>query len=170
MYVRLISSLTSRLLNMKMYKWFILWLLFSLSVTAGAVSLPSQSYAIYNELYATNNDQVGMSYGTVFRGINHRLRTENLDWGTGCLASTGGVKGPECMQCCSDAFDSAVNFDTMGDAEIAQFDKLQEECNIACGSQEYDPLPLDLPLWFILPLCGLYGIVQRKRNKKQAVA
>jgi hypothetical protein len=168
MYVRLISSLTSRLLNMKMYKWFILWLLFSLSVTAGAVSLPSQSYAIYNELYATNNDQVGMSYGTVFRGINHRLRTDNSNWGTVCLANTGQVKGPECMQCCADTYERENTWES--DEVVAQYDALKEECDIACGSQEYDPLPLDLPLWFILPLCGLYGIVQRRRNKKQAVA
>jgi hypothetical protein len=151
---------------MKMYKWFILWLLFSLSVTAGAVALPSQSYAIYNELYATNNDQVGMSYGTVFRGINHRLRTENSNWGDVCSGKWG--EGLECMTCCGELNDE-VYFDATPEEQV-QYDKLHQECLSACGSNEYDPLPLDLPLWFILPLCGLYGIVQRKRNKKQAVA
>ncbi|MED9995273.1 MAG: hypothetical protein UFP03_00575 [Paludibacteraceae bacterium] len=145
-------------------KWFILLLFFSLSMAVGAVSLPNQSYSVYNELYETNKDFVSMSYGTVFRGINTRIVAQNTSWGTEC-SEGGDVKGMDCRKCCRE------HLEELGDETAdEEYNKLADECLAACEPDGNVPLggaPLDLPVWFILPLCGLYGAVQRIRNRKK---
>lgn len=147
---------------MKNYKWLILGLFFSLSMAVGAVSLPSESYLLYNKLYEPNQDNVSMSYGTVFKGINTRIMAKNTTWADACYEEHG--EGRDCKECCG-----AYQEEYVDDADQAYYDGLYSECLKACG---YEPplggAPLDIPAWFILPLCGLYGIVQRIRNKKLA--
>lgn len=159
--------LTSRLQNMKMYKWFIFLLLFSFSLSVGAVSLPTQSYSVYNELFEKDKDRVSMSYGTMFKGINLRIQTQNSSWGDEC-SEGGDVKGMDCRRCCRD------HLEGLGD-ETAQeeYNKLEDACMAACEPDGNVPLggaPLDIPAWFILPLCALYGVVNRFRNKKEVTA
>jgi hypothetical protein len=149
--------------NMKNYKWLLLSLFVSLSMAVGAVSLPSQSYLLYNELYEPNQDNVSMSYGTVFKGINTRIMAKNASWGEDCYQEHG--EGMDCHNCCGEYQDEYIDED-----QEEYYEGLYKECLKKCGEDYEDPLggaPLDLPVWFILPLCGLYGAVQRIRNRKK---
>lgn len=100
-----------------------------------------------------------MDQGTLFKGINHVLQASNDEWGTDCLGQYN--KGESCKDCCRQKLAAFPLDQQMEHAEL--FTACITMCNTGL------PLggaPLDIPLWFILPLCGLYGVVQRIRCKK----
>lgn len=137
----------------------LLFFLLALSNTLWAVSFPPHSYAVYNDLYEVNHDNVMMDQGTLIKGINHVLQASNDEWGTECVKY--GEKTMGCRNCCRD-FLKAQPLDQQAD-----FNDLYQNCLSMCNTGlPLGGAPLDVPVWFILPLCGLYGVVQRTRCKK----
>ena len=137
-------------------------LLFLLGVSnaVGAVTLPSQSYTVYSPLYEMNHDNVKMDQGTLFKGINHVLQASNDEWGTACVDEYG-AKNMNCRACCGQKLEE-IPLD-----QRSEYDELHAACLTMCNTGlPLGGAPLDVPLWFILPLCGLYGVVQRIRCKK----
>lgn len=137
-------------------------LLFLLGVgnTLWAVTLPSQSYSVYNQLYEMNHDNVKMDQGTIFMGVNHVLQASNDEWGTTCVYEYG-PKNMRCRDCCREQLE-AYPLD-----QQQEYKELYTACLTMCNTGlPLGGAPLDIPLWFILPLCGLYGVVQRIRCKK----
>lgn len=142
-----------------MRRSFLLFLL-GVSNAVGAVTLPSQSYTVYSPLYEMNHDNVKMDQGTIFKGINHVLQASNESWGKTCVDQYG-EKTMECRNCCRD-FLKAQPLDRQAD-----FNDLYQDCLSMCNTGlPLGGAPLDIPLWFILPLCGLYGVVQCVRYNK----
>lgn len=138
---------------------FLLFLL-GVSNTLWAVTLPTQSYAVYSPLYEMNHDNVRMDQGTIFKGINHVLKAGNDEWGNSCVDGYG-EKTMECRNCCRNRLEAKQP------DERADYNDLYQNCLSICNTGlPLGGAPLDIPLWFILPLCGLYGVVQRIRCKK----
>ncbi|MBR2619076.1 MAG: hypothetical protein IKC81_07235 [Paludibacteraceae bacterium] len=139
---------------------FFLFFLWALCNCCWAVTLPSQAYSVYNPLYEANNDHVSMPKGVVFKGINHVLLAGNNDWGTDCVDEYG-EKTIECRTCCGDKLQE-IPLDQQAD-----YSELHTTClNICATGLPLGGAPLDMPFWFILPLCGLYGVIQYIRNKE----
>lgn len=137
-----------------------LFFLLGLSNTLWAVSFPPQSYAVYNDLYEINHDNVKMDQGTLIKGINHVLKAGNNEWGDLCVEQSVGDKWG-CRRCCGQKLE-AIELDKRKD-----YDELHAACLTMCNTGlPLGGAPLDIPMWFILPLCGLYGVVQRTRCKK----
>jgi hypothetical protein len=138
----------------------LLFFLLALSNTLWAVSFPPQSYAVYNDLYEINHDNVKMDQGTLIKGINHVLQASNDEWGTECVGEYG-PKNMNCRACCGQKLE-AIELDKRKD-----YDELHAACLTMCNTGlPLGGAPLDVPMWFVLPLCGLYGVVQRIRCKK----
>jgi hypothetical protein len=138
----------------------LLWIILGFSNAVWAVTLPQQSYSVYNSLYEINNDNVSAAHGTVFKGINHVLKAGNDEWGNLCVEESGGDK-MGCRSCCGD-FLEALPKDKQAD-----HNDLYQNCLSMCNTGlPLGGAPLDLPVWFVLPLCGLYGVLQRIRSKK----
>lgn len=138
----------------------LLLFLLGVSNTLWAVTLPCQSYSVYNDLYEINHDNVKMDQGTLFKGINHVLKASNDEWGTECK-SAYGEKTMGCRSCCGNLLEAKPR------DERADFNDLYQNCLSICNTGlPLGGAPLDIPLWFILPLCGLYGVVQCIRCKK----
>lgn len=147
--------------NIHQMRLTFLLLLLNLCVAVGAVSLPNQSYMVYNPLYEANQDNVSMSYGTVIKGINHVLKSDNESWGTSCVDEYG-AKSMECRACCGEKLEE-IPLD-----QQAAYAEMHSECLTLCNTGlPLGGAPLDIPLWFIMPLCGVYAALQRIRNKKK---
>jgi hypothetical protein len=143
----------------KMRHSFLLFLL-GVSNTLWAVSLPSQSYSVYNQLYEMNHDNVKMDQGTLIMGVNHVLKAGNDEWGTACVEDYG-PKNMNCRACCGQKLEE-IPLD-----QRSEYDELHAACLTMCNTGlPLGGAPLDISVWFILPLCGLYGVVQRIRCKK----
>ena len=142
----------------KMRRSLLLFLLV-VSNTLWAVTLPTQSYSVYNQLYEMNHDNVQMDHGTLVKGVNHVLQASNDEWGTNCLGQYG--KGESCKACCRQKLQEYPL-----DQQL-EYTELFTACITMCNTGlPLGGAPLDIPVWFILPLCGLYGVVQRTRCKK----
>lgn len=138
----------------------LLWIILGFSNAVWAVTLPQQSYSVYNSLYEINNDNVSAAHGTVFKGINHILKSGNNEWGDSCVDQYG-EKSMECRTCCGDLLSEIPN------DQQAEFQEMHANCLSICNTGlPLGGAPLDLPVWFVLPLCGLYGVLQRIRSKK----
>lgn len=138
----------------------LLLFLLGVSNTLWAVTLPCQSYSVYNDLYEINHDNVKMDQGTLFKGINHVLKASNDEWGTTCVEAYG-PKNMRCRDCCRQQLE-AFPLDKQ-----QEYNELYTACLTTCNTGlPLGGAPLDIPLWFILPLCGLYGVVQCIRCKK----
>lgn len=150
--------------KMQQNKLSLLLLLFSVSITVGAVSLPTQYYSVYNNTYQTNQDRVTMAYGTQFRNLNMSIQSENDDWGNTCVDEYG-PKSIECRTCCGDLLEE-IPQDQQG-----EYRAMHTACLNVCNTGlPLGGAPLDVSLWFILPLCGLYGVLQRIRNRNKETA
>lgn len=143
----------------KIRRSFLLFLL-GVSNAVGAVTLPSQSYTVYSPLYEMNHDNVKMDQGTIFKGINHVLKAGNNEWGDLCVEQSVGDK-MGCRRCCGHLLEE------QRPDERADYDDLYQNCLSMCNTGlPLGGAPLDIPLWFILPLCGLYGVIQCVRYNK----
>jgi hypothetical protein len=138
----------------------LLWIILGFSNAVWAVTLPQQSYSVYNSLYEINNDNVSAAHGTVFKGINHVLKASNDEWGNFCEEQSGGDK-MGCRSCCGDFLEALPK-----DKQADHNDMYQNCLSICNTGLPLGGAPLDLPVWFVLPLCGLYGVLQRVRSKK----
>ena len=138
----------------------LLWIILGFSNAVWAVPLPQQSYSVYNSLYEINNDNVSAAHGTVFKGINHILKSGNNEWGESCVEEYG-EGSMECRTCCGDLLSGIPS-----DQQVYYQEKHAACLNICNTGLPLGGAPLDLPVWFVLPLCGLYGVVQRIRSKK----
>lgn len=150
--------------KMEQIKLSLLLLLFSVSITVSAVSLPSQSYSVYNNLYQRNQDNVSIGRGTTFKNINMVLQSGNNEWGDTCVDEYG-PKSIECRTCCGDLLEE-IPQDQQG-----EYRAMHTACLNVCNTGlPLGGAPLDVSLWFILPLCGAYGVLQRIRNRKKETA
>lgn len=138
----------------------LLLIILGFSNVVWSVTLPSQSYSVFNSLYEFDNGRVSAPHGTVFLGINNVIITNNNTWGDECVREYG-EKSIECRTCCGDKL-SDIPLDKQAD-----YSELHATCMSLCNTGlPLGGAPLDLPVWFVLPLCALYGVVQRIRSKK----
>lgn len=135
-------------------------LFLSLNITVGAATLPRQSYSVYSSLYEFNQDNVSMSYGTIIKGVNHVLAANNNSWGSMCVQEYG-EKTMDCRTCCGDLL-AEKPLD-----QQQEYANMHSDCLSICNTGlPLGGAPLDMPLWFIVPLCGLYVAVQSLNKER----
>jgi hypothetical protein len=145
------------------YRNFILSIMFwSVACISMAITLPNSSYQSSYISDEATSEGFTLSTGTMYKQVY--LSADNSNWGTECIAISGGDPNTgdgrdvdDCKDCCEEKLWACTEGDCV---------EMNRVCKNTC---DYGPsLPLGTPL-LLLPFIAIYAVIRkRKENAEQA--